>query len=57
MLIFVAVAKLVVQKMADYEGRPRGRRLCRSLLDRRKAALVQWHCNGIGIAYGHLNTI
>ena len=53
-LPIVAVAKLVVPKRADYHGRPGGRRLCLSRLDRRKAARVQWHWSGIGVSNQHL---
>ena len=53
-LPLVAVTKLVMLKMADYKGRPGGRRLRRSRLDRRKAARVQWHWSDIGVAPWHL---
>ena len=53
-LPIVAVAKPVVQKMADYQGRPGGRQLSSSRLDRHKPARVQWHWSGIGVAHWHL---
>ena len=42
MLPIVAVAKLVVLKMAEYKGRPGGRRFRRSRLELRNAAQVQY---------------
>ena len=50
-LPIVAVAKLVVQKIADYQGRQGGQRLLLSRLDRRKAARVHWHWSGICVAH------
>ena len=53
-LPIVAVAKLVVPKIADYRGRPGGRRFRLSRHDRRKAARVQWHWSDICVAQWHL---
>ena len=53
-LPITAVAKLVVPKMADYQGHPGGWRLSSSGLDRSKAARGQWHWSGVDVAHGHL---